>query len=44
MIIKRIKQNVKNKLFTEIQFPEDVKDIGECNRAEIKHILDWEVL
>lgn len=41
---KRIKQNVKNKLFTEIQFPDDVKDIGECNRAEITHILDWEVL
>jgi len=41
---ERIRKNVKNKLITEIQFPDGVKDIGECNRAEIKHILDWERL
>ena len=40
---KRIKQNVKNKLFTEIQFPEGIKDIGECSQEQIKNILNWEV-
>lgn len=36
-----IRKAVNNKLISEIQFPKDVKDIGECNKAEIKHILDW---
>jgi len=40
---KRIKQSVKNKLFTEIQFPEEIKDIGECSQEQIKNILNWEV-
>jgi DNA primase len=40
----RIRSSVKNKIITEIQFPDDVKDIGECTKDEIKHILDWEVL
>jgi DNA primase len=41
---RRIKSEVKNKIITEIQFPDDVKDIGECTKDEIKHILDWERL
>lgn len=40
----RIRASVQNKIITEIQFPDDVKDIGECTKDEIKHILDWEVL
>lgn len=40
----RLRENIKNKFLSEIQFPDGVKDIGECNRAEIKHILDWEVI
>ena len=40
---QRIKKYVKYKLFTEIDFPKGVKDIGECTEDELKHILDWEV-
>lgn len=38
----RIKENVKNKIFTEIVFPKDIKDIGECNAEQISNILEWE--
>lgn len=41
---ERIKKNVSNKIFTEIIFPSDVKDIGECYPDEIKNILEWERL
>lgn len=40
----RIKAQVKNKLITEIIFPENIKDIGECDQKQLKHLLDWEVL
>lgn len=40
---KRIRDNVKNKLITEIDFPEGIKDIGECTKEQRKHILKWEV-
>lgn len=39
----RIKKNVKGKLFTEIDFPNGIKDVGECTQEELKNILDWEV-
>lgn len=38
----RIKKNVTNKLFSEINFPEGIKDIGECSREQIDSIIDWE--
>lgn len=38
----RIKKNVPRKIYTEIVFPEGVKDIGECTKKEIENILDWE--
>lgn len=34
----------KKKIITEIQFPEDRKDVGECTRDEIDNILQWEVI
>ena len=40
---EKIKKNVPNKLFTEIDFPQGIKDIGECTVEEIKNIKDWEV-
>lgn len=44
---KRIKKYVKRKLFTEIQFPNDIKDVGDLGKAGkfdyIKNIKDWEV-
>lgn len=40
---KRIKKNVKGKLFTEIEFPKGIKDIGECIKEQIQNIKDWEV-
>lgn len=40
----RIKNAVKGKIYTEIIFPKDVKDIGECYPEELKNILDWERL
>lgn len=39
----RIKKNVQGKIFSEIIFPEDVKDIGECSKEQIDNILEWEV-
>ena len=40
---EKIKKNVPNKLFTEIDFPQGIKDIGECTAEEIKNIHEWEV-
>lgn len=40
---ERIRKNVKNKLITEIQFPEYIKDIGECTKEQIRDIKSWEV-
>lgn len=37
---KRIKQNVRGKLFTEIMLPAMKKDIGECTESEIKHLIE----
>lgn len=38
----RIKKYVHNKIFSEIMFPKDIKDIGECSREQIDNILQWE--
>ena len=40
---EKIKFNVKGKLFTEIIFPKNIKDIGECTQDEIQNIERWEV-
>jgi len=37
-----IKQRVSGKMFTEIRFPQGIKDIGECSQEEIQNILQWE--
>ena len=45
---EKIRQNVPNKLITEIDFPNDIKDVGDLGKArrfeEIKNIRDWEVM
>ena len=38
-----LRWRVRNKLITEIFFPEDIKDVGECTPAQIDHLLDWEI-
>lgn len=40
----RIKKNVTNKIYTEIVFPEEIKDIGECTPKEVENILDWQTI
>lgn len=40
---EKIRKNVPNKLITEIQFPDNRKDIGECTKEELEHIDMWEV-
>lgn len=44
---EKIKANVKNKLITEIDFPKDIKDIGDLGKSQrfedIKNISQWEV-
>lgn len=40
---ERLRKYVKGKLFTEIQFPEGIKDIGECSAEQIEHIKEFEV-
>lgn len=40
---ERIRKNITNKLITEIMFPTNRKDIGECTADEIKNIHEWEV-
>lgn len=39
---ERIKKYVHNKIFSEIVFPENIKDIGECSREQVDNILQWE--
>jgi 5S rRNA maturation endonuclease (ribonuclease M5) len=41
---ERIKKMVPNKIFTEIIYPKDVKDPGDCYSEELDNILDWERL
>lgn len=36
----RIRQNVTNKIITEIVFPQNRKDIGECTDEEIQNLLE----
>lgn len=40
---ERLRKYVKGKLFTEIQFPEGIKDIGECSAEQIKNIKKFEI-
>ena len=44
----KIRQNVPNKLITEIAFPSDIKDVGDLGKAgrfeDIQNIRDWEVM
>lgn len=37
----RIKKCVKGKIFSEILFPKQIKDIGECTHTQVENILDW---
>jgi len=39
----RIKSNVRNKIITEIEFPDGIKDVGECSEYQIQSISRWEV-
>jgi hypothetical protein len=45
---EKIRKNVPNRLITEIDFPSDIKDIGDLGKSkrfnDIKNIKDWEVL
>lgn len=38
-----LRASVTNKLITEIQFPQGVKDIGECTPQQIENIKEFEV-
>ena len=38
----RIEKYVHNKIFSEIMFPDNIKDIGECSREQVDNILQWE--
>ena len=38
-----LREAIRNKLITEIQLPEGVKDIGECTADQIEHIKDFEL-
>lgn len=40
---QKIRERLPNKIITEIMFPTNRKDIGECTPEEIKNIKDWEV-
>lgn len=44
---EKIRKNVPNKLITEIEFPSDIKDVGDLGKAkrfnDIKNIKNWEV-
>lgn len=39
-----LRKALSNKLLTEIRFPPNRKDVGECTIEEINNILNWEVL
>lgn len=40
---RELKYNVKNKIYTQIEFPEGIKDIGECTEQQVRNIKQWEV-
>ena len=40
---QKLRKALSNKLITEIDFPKDIKDIGECTKEELLHIEKWEV-
>ena len=40
---RELKKHVRGKLYTEIDFPAGIKDVGECMQEQIENILDWEV-
>jgi len=39
----RIRKTVKNKIFTEIEYPSGIKDPGDFTKNELKNILNYEV-
>ena len=39
----KLRKALSNKLITEIEFPNNRKDVGECTKEEIEHIDEWEV-
>lgn len=39
-----LRKALRNKLLSEIRFPPNRKDVGECTKEEIDNILNWEVL
>lgn len=45
---EKIRKNVPNKLITEIDFPSDIKDVGDLGKLkrfdDIKNIKNWEVM
>ena len=45
---EKIRFHVPNKLYTEIEFPDGIKDVGDLGKAgrfeDIKNIRDWEVM
>ena len=40
---EKLRKALSNKLITEIDFPKDIKDIGECTKEQIENIERWEV-
>jgi len=40
---EKLRKALSNKLITEIDFPSNRKDIGECTKEEIENIEQWEV-
>ena len=40
---QKLRRALSNKLITEIDFPKDIKDIGECTKEQIENIERWEV-
>ena len=40
---EKLRKALPNKLITEINFPDNRKDIGECTKEEIENIEQWEV-
>ena len=41
---EKIKKSLINKMFSEIHFPSNIKDIGECTEEQINNINQWEVM
>lgn len=40
---RKLRNALPNKLITEIDFPNGIKDIGECTGEQIQNIDEWEV-